>query len=118
MKKNDLLLIGGFVIAMVVVNIILVMTDCLSWTGLWDWKTFGVMCGAAITVAVMSQLYKDNPLFKLAEHMLVGSALGYGLVVTWYSMWVGQIIPGFLAPARTCNSWESGLSSCQPSWAC
>lgn len=98
MKKNDLVLIGVFAVAMVVINAVLVWTRCLSWSGRWDWKTFGTMVGAAITVAVMSQLYKDNPLFKLAEHMLVGSALGYGLVVTWYSMWVNQILPAVLKP--------------------
>jgi hypothetical protein len=98
MKKNDLWLIGGFTALMIVVNVILVFTNRLSWTpapGGWiDWTTFGTMVGAAITIAIMSQLYKDNPLFKLAEHMFVGSALGYGLVVAWYSMWVNEIIPG------------------------
>ena len=94
MKKNDIVLILVFAAVMVVINVVLVWTNCLSWEGIWDWKTLGTMIGAAITVAVMSQLYKDNPLFKLAEHMLVGSALGYGLVVTWYSMWVNEIIPG------------------------
>jgi len=94
MKKNDILLIFGFIAVMVVINVVLVWTHCLAWEGVWDWKTLGTMIGAAITVAVMSQLYKDNPLFKMAEHMLVGSALGYGLVVAWYSMWVNEIIPG------------------------
>jgi len=94
MKKNDILLILGFVAVMVVINVTLVLTNCLVWEGVWDWKALGTMIGAAITIAVMSQLYKDNPLFKMAEHMLVGSALGYGLVVMWYSMWVNEIIPG------------------------
>lgn len=98
MKKNDFLLIGGFAAAMAVINVILVAVNRLSWNpesgGFVDWKTLGTMVGAAITVAVMSQLYKDNPLFKLAEHMFVGAALGYGLVVSWYSMWVGEILPG------------------------
>lgn len=94
MAKKDILLILGFVVLMVVINVILVFTNCLSWEGLVDWKTLGTMIAAAITVAVMSQLYKDNPLFKLAEHMLVGCALGYGLMITWYSMWVNEIIPG------------------------
>jgi hypothetical protein len=93
-KKNDLLLIFGFVAAMVAINVVLVATDYMPWEGLWDWKSFGTMVGAAVTIAVMSQLYKDNPLFKLAEHMLVGSALGYGVIVAWYSMWVNEIIPG------------------------
>jgi len=98
MKKTDLWLIGGFVVVMAGINGILVLANRLSWTpapGGWiDWETLGTMVGAAITVAIMSQLYKDNPLFKLAEHMFVGSALGYGLVVTWYSMWVNEILPG------------------------
>ena len=98
MKKNDLWLIGGFAVVMVAINVVLILANRLSWNpspgGWFDWTTFGTMVGAAITVAVMSQLYKDNPLFKLAEHMFVGSALGYGLVVSWYSMWVNEIIPG------------------------
>ncbi len=94
MKKNDILLIVAFAAVMAAVNLVLVWTNCLSWTGRWHWKAFGTMVAAAVTVAVMSQLYKDNPLFKLAEHMLVGSALGYGLVVVaWYSVWVNQIFP-------------------------
>jgi hypothetical protein len=94
MKKNDILLILGFAAGMAVINVVLVWTHCLAWEGAWDWKALGTMIGAAVTIAVMSQLYKDNPLFKMAEHMLVGSALGYGLVVAWYSMWVNEIIPG------------------------
>ena len=94
MKKNDILLLLGFTALMAVINVVLVRTHCLAWEGAWDWQSLGTMIGAAITIAVMSQLYKDNPLFKMAEHMLVGSALGYGLVVSWYSMWVNEIIPG------------------------
>ncbi len=101
MKKNDLLLIGGFAALMAIVNLLLVWTNQLSWSGQWDWHAFGTMVGAAVTIAIMSQLYKDNPLFKLAEHMLVGSALGYGLVVAWYSMWVGQILPAVIKPIGT-----------------
>lgn len=95
MKKNDFLLIGGFTVLMVAVNVILVMTGQITWTGGVDWDVLATMIGAAITIAIMSQLYKDNPLFKLAEHMFVGLALGYGLIVLWNSMWINEILPGF-----------------------
>lgn len=95
MSKNDVFLIVGFLAVMVVINVGLVWTGYQPWEGVWDWNTFRTMVAAAVTIAVMSQLYKDNPLFKLAEHMLVGCALAYGLTVTWYSMWVNEIIPGF-----------------------
>ncbi|MCG3181273.1 MAG: hypothetical protein BIFFINMI_03652 [Phycisphaerae bacterium] len=105
MKKNDLLLIGGFALVMAVINIVLVATHRLHWVGRFDPKTLGTMVAAAITIAVMSQLYKDNALFKLAEHMLVGSALAYGLMVTWYAMWVTEIIPA-LSPLKT-YGWQA-----------
>lgn len=100
MEKKDTWIIFGFTAAMIVINVALVVFNVLPWEGAWDWNTFGTMVGAAITIAVMSQLYKDNPLFKLAEHMLVGCALGYGLTITWFSMWVNEIIPG-LKPLAT-----------------
>lgn len=111
MKKNDIVLILAFIAAMVVVNVILVWTNCLSWEGPWDWMALSTMIGAAVTIAVMSQLYKDNPLFKMAEHMLVGSALGYGLTVAWYSMWVNEIIPGLQPIAQ--YGWRSLLHPLQ-----
>lgn len=36
---------------------------------------------AFFTLAIMSFLYKDNPIYKLAEHIYVGVAAGYGFVI-------------------------------------
>ncbi len=33
------------------------------------------------TLAIFSSLYKDNPIYKLAEHIYVGVAAGYGFVL-------------------------------------
>lgn len=41
----------------------------------------GVWIAAALTLAVMSFLFKENPLYKFAEHLVVGLAAGYWLVI-------------------------------------
>lgn len=38
---------------------------------------------ALLTLAVFSFLYGDNPIYKFAERLLVGLAVGYALVITW-----------------------------------
>jgi len=45
----------------------------------------GVWVAAILTLAIFSFLWKDNPLFKLAEHILVGVSAGYYLVQYSYS---------------------------------
>lgn len=39
-----------------------------------------VWIGVFFTLAVLSFLYKDNPFFKLAEHVVVGISVGFGMV--------------------------------------
>jgi len=69
--------------------------------------TFGTILGAWIaaflTLAIFSYLYKDNPFYKIAEHLFVGISAGY-----WASMffWT-QIQPnlfGRLWPASQYNA--------------
>ncbi|MFW6163543.1 MAG: hypothetical protein ACODAJ_12300 [Planctomycetota bacterium] len=46
-------------------------------------KRLGVILGAGFTLVMYSFLYRDNPLFKIAENLYVGVALGYGAILTW-----------------------------------
>jgi len=41
------------------------------------YTTSGIWAGAILTLIVMSFLYKENPLFRLAEHIVVGLGAGY-----------------------------------------
>jgi len=41
----------------------------------------GTWVAAVLTLIVYSFLIRDNPLFRLAEHLLVGTALGYAALV-------------------------------------
>ncbi len=49
------------------------------------WETFGMWVAAALTLAIFSLLYKDNPFYRAAEHLLVGVSAGYYLVQYFYS---------------------------------
>jgi len=46
-------------------------------------------------------LYRENPLYRFAEHAIVGVTVGYMLVVTWYEVvipyWYDQLILGVIA---------------------
>ena len=46
-------------------------------------KRIGVVLAAGLTLVMYSFLYRDNPLFKVAENLYVGVALGYGAILTW-----------------------------------
>ncbi|RLE52325.1 MAG: hypothetical protein DRJ26_01770 [Candidatus Methanomethylicota archaeon] len=44
------------------------------------WTECGIWVAAILTIAVYSFAYRDNPLFKFAEHTFVGVAVGYSFV--------------------------------------
>src|ERR1044072_1326236 len=44
----------------------------------WD-DVIGRWAAAILTLAIFSFLFKDNPLFKLAEHIFIGVGTGYQL---------------------------------------
>ena len=46
----------------------------------WTW--FGIFIGAGLTLAIYSFLYRDNPVFKMAENLYVGVGAGYGIWLT------------------------------------
>lgn len=45
------------------------------------WTTFAVF----VTLAIFSFLYKDNPFYKFAEHLVVGVSAGYFVVILWFN---------------------------------
>jgi hypothetical protein len=75
------------------------------------WTSFG----AFLTLAIFSFLYKDNPLYKFAEHLFVGVSAGYFVVILWhnglspnllqrlsdgdwYYLWLNSLRPWYLVP--------------------
>ena len=43
----------------------------------------GTIIAGLLTLAILSFLYRDNPIYKMAESLLIGVSIGYTLVVTW-----------------------------------
>jgi len=44
-----------------------------------------VWIAAILTLAIFSFLYKDNPFYKFAEHLLVGVTVGYFINIYWHN---------------------------------
>jgi hypothetical protein len=46
----------------------------------------GAWVATGLTLFIYSFLYKDNPLFKLGEHLYVGVSIGYSVVLVWHTV--------------------------------
>src|SRR5262249_52363967 len=51
----------------------------------------GAWVAAGLSLLIYSFLYKDNPFFKLAEHIFVGVSIGYLLTITYYQVMVNKL---------------------------
>jgi hypothetical protein len=68
------------------------VTNPFSYEGAVIW------IGALATLALYSVLYRENPVYRLAEHIFLGLATGLGLYMTWktilYPMWWQELAQG------------------------
>jgi len=61
------------------------------------WQVFGLWLGALSTLAIWSFLYKDNPIYKIAEQIFVGVSAAYWLVYTIYNILIPNLFSKILA---------------------
>lgn len=57
-----------------------------------DATVLGAWVATGLTLFIFSFLYKDNPLFKLAEHLYVGVSVGYTIVKAYDTVIVHLIL--------------------------
>lgn len=100
---RDTYILAAFLAAFVAVNGAFLATGTLT----ADWEGFGVIVAAGCTLALYSFLYKDNPLFKVAEHVYVGVAAAYIFGIVWYNSLYGEIIISYF-PGLTTEGSASG----------
>ncbi len=62
----------------------------------------GAWIAAGLTLFIFSFLYKDNPFFKIAEHLYVGAGLAWQLQIVIYKI----MIPKVWEPFKT--AWDQG----------
>ena len=85
---RDSMLFLGFIGIFVILNAILLVGGYLD----MSWTSLGVITAAGLTVSLYSFLYRDNPLFKLAEHIFVGVAAAYIFGIYWYQSLYGEVV--------------------------
>ena len=54
-------------------------------------ETLGIWLGAFFTLCILSFLYKDNPFYKLAEHVFVGISAGYGVALEFQNVFLPNL---------------------------
>lgn len=52
---------------------------------------FGTMIAGILTLAIYTFLYKDNPIYRIAESWLIGLSIGYTLVIFWQTTLVDNL---------------------------
>ncbi len=52
----------------------------------------GTIIAGILTLAILTFLYRDNPIYKMAESLLIGISIGYTLVIIWSSTLVDLLI--------------------------
>lgn len=63
-----------------------------------SWDLFGAWLSAALVVWIWSFAYRDNILYKLAEHMFIGTAAGYSIALAIDSLNRVVIKPAVTSP--------------------
>ena len=56
-----------------------------------DLQFLSTTIAALLTLSIFSFLYKDNPFYKFAEHLVVGVSAGYWLLLLYYSTLVPKV---------------------------
>jgi hypothetical protein len=65
-------------------------------------ELIGVWLAALLTFMIFSFLYKDNPVFKLGEHIFLGVSIGYGwCIYYWNDIFPQAVKPLFYPDAQT-----------------
>jgi hypothetical protein len=61
----------------------------------------GTWIAALLTLAIYSFLYKDNPFYKFAEHLLVGVSVGFLIVIAY----MDTVVPKIIDPLFVRHDW-------------
>jgi hypothetical protein len=73
----------------------------------WE-RTFGIWIAAFLTLATLSFLYRDNPVYRFAEHVFVGVSAAYWMTIAFWDTVVPNLL-GKLFPAFTKTYFTPGL---------
>jgi hypothetical protein len=52
----------------------------------------GTLVAGILTLAILTFLYRDNPVYKMAEYLLIGVSIGYVLVINWSNTLMDRMV--------------------------
>jgi len=52
----------------------------------------GTLVAGILTLAILTFLYRDNPIYKMAEYLLIGVSIGYVLVINWSNTLMDRMV--------------------------
>ncbi len=60
----------------------------------------GTFLSIFLTISILSFLYDDNPIYKLAEHLFMGLGIGVGTIEVYYGVFLPKLIVPLLEEHR------------------
>jgi len=64
-------------------------------------ETIGIWIAAFLTLSLYSFLYRDNPFYRFAEHLLVGISVGFLIVIAY----MDTVVPKIIDPLFIHKNW-------------
>lgn len=61
-------------------------------------SSIGTWVAAILTLAMLSFLYKENPVSRIAEHIMVGVALGATVLLMYYAIFTPYVVKAIVSP--------------------
>lgn len=68
------------------------------------YQHIGTWIAALLTFAILSFLYKDNVIYKFAEHVFVGIAAGYTICKAYYEVFLPNLWNPLFFPSETAST--------------
>ncbi len=93
-KNRDVYILFFILIAFFIVSVVYLSFGWLDIRG----DGLGIITAVALTLAVYSFLYKDNPAFKIAENLFVGVAMGYSIIIVWFNILKPDVFEALIIP--------------------
>ena len=72
-------------------------------------NVIGTWVAATLTLAILSFLYKDNPFYKVAEHIYVGTSAGFAVIYAWAFDVYPMLVDAFRNNMAQKNYWEAWI---------
>jgi hypothetical protein len=75
----------------IVIGVIIALMVAAVASGRMTGVTVGTWIAALLTLSIFSFLYKDNPVYKFAEHIFIGISAGYFVALEYWNVFIPNL---------------------------